>query len=123
MEAAVYTRETVLHVSVLAPFYTLCGLDKIALNLESDKRIEFDPILYISPQEIYEKWFPLIRSKIATTYEGYQFTPYSILKERVSTLSVSGAKIRKGQDASVFQALFTTEDVTNYKMVGDYLYE
>lgn len=116
-----YERKIYFHVSVLAPFYTIYGLDKI-LKKNTSGYDEFEPIVIISPLDIYELPFYTLRNEIETNYENYNFLSFSMLKKRPRALSVPLAKVKEGQDASIFQALFSPEDITNYKTKGDLLY-
>jgi hypothetical protein len=56
-------------------------------------------------------------------YADWEYVPYAILKERVPGLSVPGANNERFGDASVYQALFNSEDVFLNRIYGDYLYE
>lgn len=49
--------------------------------------------------------------------------PFYYLKKRVKALSVAGVSELEDSGASVFQALFTSEDITNYNFRGDINYE
>ena len=119
----IYSRKIVFHLSVIGPFYTIYGLDSIVIEDKIDQVLSFKPILYVSPCNIYESWFLLIRHQFEEVYPMHRFLPYSLLKERVKSLSVAGANVKNDQDASIFQALFTSEDVTNYKIKGNDFYE
>jgi hypothetical protein len=115
-----YTRQIQLHLSLLAPFYTIVGWDLVYLN---QVQRWLDPLVYISPTSIYEKWFPLIRNQVKEAYPKYVFLPHYRWAGRVSHLSVPGAEECYDPDASVFQALFMPRNVGNYHMIGDDLYE
>lgn len=118
-----YTRELNFHLSLIGNFYTIYGLDKVQLNSGTTESISFDPILYYSPHSIYAKYFDSVRNKILENYADYKFIPFKILSRRPEFLQVSGAKVKNGQNASIFQALFTFEDVTNYVARGDVWYD
>jgi len=117
-EIMTYEREIHFHVSVLAPYYTIYGLDKVSLTIKNQGRCTFQPLLYVSPINIYEKWFGTLREKIEAQYKGFEFLEHMFLKKRVKSLSVINAKIKDAQDASVFQAFFAPDDITNYQTVG-----
>lgn len=119
-ESLTYTKEVQVHISLLAPFYTLFGLDKVTINA-TDK--EFDPILCPSPQGIYEPWFPLLRNKVESKYSGYKFLPYSFTKQRIKELYIAGADTLEGEFGSVFQAFFTSFNLPNFQVEGDIYYE
>jgi hypothetical protein len=119
----IYTREIHFHLSVIAPFYTVYGLDKVESSAGKYESELYEPIVYFSPSDIYEKWFPLIRNKIEHVYSNYQLMPFELLKIRVPSITVSGAKRQFGEDTSVFQALFVHGDITSYKFKADVSYE
>jgi len=123
MGAASYTRKLRFNLSMLAPAYTVYGIDSITLNTSYNHRLNFEPILFISPLDVYEEWFALIRKQIEQTYQSAQYVPFSLFKLRVPSLSVGGAIVQHGEDPSVFQALFSGEDITSYRYVGNILYE
>ena len=119
----VYRRELVFHLSLLSPYFTIYGLDKVNVNSGTEMMKEFEPLLYLSPIDIYEPYFKLVRTQIEKMYLDYKYISHGILTKRVNALYVPGSKIKNGQYSSVFQALFIPEDVTNYKSFGDMWYE
>jgi len=119
---ATFTREIVIHLSVLAPYYTVYGMDKVSLAIDGEEMI-FDPIVYVSPYAFYSAIFPVVRDEVEKQYEGVKLIPFGLLSKRVSEVYVSGSKGSADRNASVFQALFTPEDVTSFKLIGDIYYE
>lgn len=118
-----FKRTIVFHISVIAPYFTIYGLDNISIAHNNMLPIEFDPILYASPIDIYEESFKLIQKKIEDQYDGYRFISQNTLGKRITSLEVAGANVNEGQSSSIFQALFTFDNVTNYKWIGDPWYE
>jgi hypothetical protein len=119
-QTTTYTRSIQIHLSILGPFFCVFGLDTVKLN---QVERELDPLIYVSPFSIYEPWFNSIRNVVKVNYSGYKFLPFGTLQQRVPGLSVPDAVNYFDQDASVFQGLFTLENVTNYLTIGDEYYE
>ncbi|WP_158280869.1 hypothetical protein [Pararcticibacter amylolyticus] len=117
-----FTREIRVYVSVLAPVYTILGYDNIIIETNLTKPVKFGPVIYISPLDIYEPWFSIIRKNIEACYQDYSFISYSLLSKRIPYLSVPGSH-NPDSDSSIFQALFSNEDISSYNFVGDILYE
>lgn len=122
IEKVIYRREIRFHVSVLASYYTIYGLDTISVKNHNDIFAEFEPLLFISPLDIYEKWFYTLQNKIETSYKDYRFLNFSTLQKRPKALSIPAANVKDGQDASVFNAFFSPEDITNHKIMGEMHY-
>ena len=122
IEKVIYRREIRFHISVLASYYTIYGLDKISVKNIDGIFVEFEPLLFISPLDIYKPWFSTLQDKIETSYKDYKFLNFSILQNRPKALSIPAANVKDGQDASIFNAFFSSEDITNYKTMGDTYY-
>lgn len=119
-----YQKEIRLHASVLSPFYTVYGLDTIRIYDTYDNILmDTQPILSVSPIDDYKDSLPLVRDIVKKIYPELSYVPFYYLKKRVKALSVAGVSVLEGSGASVFQALFTSEDITNYKLRGDVNYE
>lgn len=119
-----YQKEIRLHISVLSPFYTVYGLDTIRIyDADDNALMETQPILTVSPMDDYKCSIQLVRAIMKNIYEEYSYVPFYFLKKRVKALSVAGVSLLEGNGASVFQALFTNEDIANYKFRGDINYE
>ena len=123
MGDASYKRQLNFHDSLLSPLYTVYGMDSIAVNSMDELQVTFDPVVFISPLDIYEKWIKIIRRGIEAEFPNCKFVPFSILSYKVPAVSVSGALVRNGDHPSVFQALFHGHDITTYRYFGDILYE
>ncbi len=123
MGEAVYKRQVYFHLSLLDPLYTVYGIDTISVKSGNERSIHFDPVVIISPLDIYEKWFQVIRQEIEREYPNAAFVPFSIFSLKVRSVNVPGALVRYAEDPTVFQALFHGVDITNYKYLGDIRYE
>lgn len=120
----IYQREIRLHISVLGLFYTIYGLDTIRIyDADNNMLMETQPILSVSPIDDYKDSIPMVRNIIKDTHAEFSYVPFHYLKKRVKALSVAGVTVLEGNGASIFQALFTNEDITNYKLRGDINYE
>lgn len=119
-QTVTYARGIQLHLSLIGPFFTVLGSDLVFLN---QVQRYLDPLIYISPLGIYQKWFPLLRTLVGEIYPEYVFLPHFQWEARVTGLSVMGAVNYYNQEASVFQALFMPDNVGNYQRIGDDLYE
>lgn len=119
-----HIKQIKLHVSVLGPFYTVYGLDIIQIGDTIDNVImETEPILSVSPIEVYEDIIPIIQNIIMKSYPSFKYVSFYYLRKRIKALSVAGAEIIDNADASIFQALFTNENLTKYRLKGDVYYE
>lgn len=118
----IYFQEICFHVSVLGPYYFVYGKDSIAV-VNNGTQVNFEPIIFIAPIKHYEFWFEYIRKKIQDEFTEYHFIPYSLLAERVKSLSVGDVAGQPKCDASIFQAIFNNEDITRYKYDGNLLYK
>lgn len=119
-----YQKEIRLHVSVLGLFYTVYGLDTIRIyDAYNNVLMETQPILTVSPIDDYKELIPLVRDMVKNMYAELSYVPFYYLKKPVKALSVAGVSVLEGSSASVFQALFTSEDIANYKFRGDINYE
>jgi hypothetical protein len=118
-----YFREIYLNLSVIGPYYHIYGSDRVSINNPGHQLFFSQPILTISPIDIYEPLLPMLRKKIEDNFSDYKFVPFYLLIKRPKSLSVAGANVGDGQDASIFQALFTSENITSYQYRGDVSYE
>lgn len=57
------------------------------------------------------------------SYPSFKYVSFYYLRKRIKALSVAGAEIIDNADASIFQALFTNENLTKYRLKGDVYYE
>lgn len=119
----VYRRRFKVYLSLIGNFYTMFGRDEIHVEAKDQPEgdndlIFFDPVLYPAPYDIYEQWFFLIRDTIAAAYPGYEFVPYRTLRYRLTDIS-TGYNGSEGAAPSLFQAMFSTEDINPYRTRED----
>lgn len=124
MVRVTYRREFFVYLSLIGRFYTMYGLDevsitddKVADDIDSSE-ILFKPVLYPHPYSVYKKWFLLFHQAMKDTYPDYEFVPYETLKHRPKGLS-TGDVNAEGVGPSIFQALFSFEDINQYRMKMD----
>ncbi len=115
----VYKRRFKVYLSLIGKFYTMFGQDEVFIEaIEQPKAyadfVSFEPVLYPMPFDIYEPWFYLIRDTMAGAYPGYEFVPYHMLRYRLKDIS-TGYNGAEGAAQSLFQALFSTEDINPYR--------
>ena len=120
----VYKRKFRVFLSLIGNFYTMFGQDEVSVETGDPtggdaETVAFQPVLYPTPYAIYEKWFPLVKETLVKAYPGYEFVPYHTLRHRLKDVS-TGFMGAEGTPQSVFQALFSTEDITPYLTVIDH---
>lgn len=120
----VYKRKFRVFLSLIGNFYTMFGQDEVHIetdNLADGKAeiIAFQPVLYPTPYDVYEKWFPFIKETLLKEYPGYEFVPYRRLRHRLKDVS-TGLMGTEGTPQSLFQALFSPEDINIYLTVVDH---
>ena len=114
-ETLTYERELRIHVCAIAPFYTVLGFDSVTIN---QVRTALDPLIFVSPISIYEKWFSSIRILVSEHFPKFRLIPFDLLQEQVPGLS-----LHETNGDCVFQALFTPENVSRCKTIGNPFYE
>lgn len=110
-----YERELHFHVSIVAPYFCIYGVDKVYL---STVERSLNPVIFVSPMSIYEHLFAQVASWIASEMTGYVFLPFSVLEQRIPELELCNAPTHFF-GTSVFQAFFTPEDIPDYENIGD----
>jgi len=119
---ATYMRKVCISLSVLTNLYTICGLDEIVLSTGQRKGLTFPPIVYISPTEGFERWFPILRAKIETGYPSYRFLSFNRSRMVIEGLSI-GRRGPYSGDASIYDAIFGNEYIKVDHVLGDIFYE
>ncbi len=115
----VYRRKFRVFLSLLGNFYAMFGQDEILVEAgenagANNRAVIFEPVLYPTPLDVYEKWFFLFRDAMAEAYPGYEFVPYHTLRYRLKDVS-TGVLGPEGSAQSLFQALFSGEDINAYR--------
>jgi hypothetical protein len=118
----VLTRELYVRLSVLGPYYTIYGIDSEYLRA-TDPGHASNLVVHVSPRGFYEPFFLPIRNLLEQTYGGSKFIPYYLLSTVVPLLCISGGSYGANNNAKIFQALFSSRDITNSKVEGDIYYE
>ncbi|MCR8562017.1 hypothetical protein KXD93_30465 [Mucilaginibacter sp. BJC16-A38] len=121
-ERVSFTREFYCQFSMLANYFCLYGKDTIVLN-DDGYSLYFDPIITISPKNLYEDFYSTSRSIVKEAFPNYTFLPYLFLQKRIAGLKIFTTFLKENQYTSVYQALFTPENITDYKLIGDILYK
>jgi hypothetical protein len=111
----VYRRTFRVFLSLIGNFYAMFGQDEVLVEAgenagANNTAVAFDPVLYPTPLDIYEKWFFLFQDAMAEAYPGYEFVPYRTLRYRLKDIS-TGLQGAEGRAQSLFQALFSAEDI------------
>lgn len=98
----IISKELHVALSIIGPFYTIYGMDKIALK-ESDRYYRQTNRTIISPQATYAHDFTVLRENVEKTFEGYRFVPHFIHQ-----MFIEGLRVRYQDDAQnrVYHALF-----------------
>jgi hypothetical protein len=120
----IYRRTFRVFLSLLGNFYAMFGQDEVLVEAgehsgANSAAVAFDPVLYPTPLDIYEKWFYLFRDAMAEAYPGYEFVPYRTLRCRLKDIS-TGLQGVEGSAQSLFQALFSAEDINRYRIQIDF---
>lgn len=124
IENFTYYQYMMVHLSVVGNYFTLYGIEFISVNTDYENclKIEFEPVVFISPQGVYKKWFNILSSIININYPEYVFLPYYILEHRVKNINTSVYnKTEYGH--SLYELLFNLNDITNFKKYGDIMYD
>lgn len=119
----VYRRTFRVFLSLIGNFYAMFGQDEVLVEAgehsgANSSAVAFDPVLYPTPLDIYEKWFFLFRESMAGAYPGYEFVPYCTLRSRLKDVS-TGILGADGRVQTLFQALFSGEDINPYRIQID----
>jgi len=122
IENVTFTQELFCHFSLLADFFCIYGKDSIQL-IDKGLKSDFDPIITISPKNIYEEYFSKLLLMIKKTMPHYRFLAFVFLKQRIVGLRIFSTFLKDNQYSSVYQALFTPENLTDYKKRGNILFE
>jgi hypothetical protein len=120
----VYKRKFRVFLSLIGNFYTMFGQDEVSIEDDNqpgldNQSVTFQPVLYPAPYGIYRPWFSLIKETLTEAYPGYEFVPYHTLRYRPKDVS-TGYSGAEGTPQSLFQALFSPEDINPYLTVTDH---
>jgi len=118
IENITLTQELYIHFSFLAECFCIYGKDNVAL-IDNGLKSEFDPIITISPKNVYEYYFSELLLMIRRIRPNNHFLPYLLLKQRIVGLRIFSTFLKENQFSSIYQALFRSENLTDYKKTGD----
>ena len=111
-------------VSLIGPFYCVCGIDETFIKDERDER----PISYhainvvtVSPYKEFEAGFNTIENHIKKEFSGYRFIPFETCMRYLQNLETRHSM---GQEGTVYNALFNHlfNFYTHYHSRGDRSY-
>lgn len=124
MGRATYKREFMVYQSLIGSFYTMFGLDTVSVtddkidDLDSSE-IWFEPVLCPYPYSVYRKWFFWFHQAMKEVYPDYEFVPHRTLTHRLKEISTGVVNAEEGVRPSIFQALFSSEDINQYRIMRD----
>ena len=81
-----YTQKLVCHISFLGDFFCIYGRDDVQI-LQKEKQLIFDPVLTISPIDIYNDCYVYLRQKIKDSFPNYRLVPYHLIRKRINELN------------------------------------
>ncbi len=122
IENITHTLKLYCHLSYLGPFFCIYGKEEIFVE-KTINITRFDPLLIVSPEDIVENYFSSLRNRIEEEYPEIRFLPFFWLNKRVKCLRIVTSDLKEYQCSSIFQALFTRENITDYKILGNELYK
>ncbi len=116
----IYFKTIEFNFSFLGPFFTVYGKESIGLRVEKRVSFTLEPVLVVSPVGFYEPWFRLVLDRMTREYNA-SFVPFKLLRLRVPSLYVLNAD-NQAEGATIYQALFSSGGITNYKHLDERLY-
>lgn len=117
----IFEQRLYCHLSFLGNYFCMYGLDFVQVNVNSNK-IQFEPVLTISPINNYEEYFKKIRAIIEVAFPTYRFLGYFYLRMSIDGLKIFSNLLKGNQFSNVFQALFIPKNIINYIRYGDMRY-
>lgn len=122
IDGFIYEEQLNCHISFLGNYFCLYGKDNIEVNSNNTK-IQFDPVITISPINNYEKYFKELRNIVEQVFPTYEFLNHGRLAMNVNGLKIFENLLKRNQFSTVFQALFLPENITDYRTYGDIFYK
>ncbi|MBS1744619.1 MAG: hypothetical protein JST21_00470 [Bacteroidetes bacterium] len=111
----VRTKELHFFVSLLGNFYTIIGLDKSEITINS-KYVSVTNFLVVSPEIEYKEGFIYLNKRIEEQFEKYRFVPYFIYKQKINGLTME----YRQHGCTIFNALFNNYiEITGITIIGD----
>jgi len=118
----VYEQRLYCHLSFLGKYFCLYGLDYIQVH-NNENRIQFQPVLTISPCNNYQEYLKKIRILTEEGFPTYRFLSFLYLRIQVDGLRIFSNLLKGNQFSNVFQALFIPKNITDYVRYGDMHYK
>ncbi len=116
-----HVRDLHIYISLIAPFYTIFGMDTISFDAE-ETGVPFssNPILTISPTANFEPYFSKMHLFVKNSYSDYKFIPSKILDLKIPGLSIAPDGNTVYHNCTLFQALFSHHtDISVLKCRGN----
>ena len=111
------TKELHFFVSLVAPFYTIIGIDNNILEI-GDRKYRSTNYLVVSPENEYADTFRLLCDKIEKRFSGFRYVPFEICKQTIEGLDVPYSDENLNR---IFNALFNNHiDFAVMTMGNDY---
>jgi hypothetical protein len=112
----VRSREVHVYVSVLGPFYTVMGKDKVEIDLEEEKVVATNYVV-ASPKFIFREAFELAMKEVQRHFKGYRFVPFACHSSTIDAIQVPYNMEMKG--CHVFNGLFNDDVDFSARIIGD----
>ncbi len=105
--AATYTyiKELFFAVSMLGPFYTILGQDRVEMQV-GDRQVKRTLFLQVSPEGEYAENFKLIQLLLEQRYPGHRLVPFALAAQNIEGLMV---RYMGERTEAIFQALFNNQ--------------
>ena len=126
-----FVRSKKLHfyISVLGPFFSICGIDSSSVVLPENfddgvKPVEFDAahVVTVSPVFEYGATFNLLEAKLRASFPGYLFVPYQVGMSTIKNISLKADWEEQNIMDTVYEGLFGQIAVHDLPSRGDQAY-
>ena len=123
-DAVVRVKKISFAVSLIGPFFSICGIDETFIKESGETWSGYHAInvVTVSPYKEFEHDFNYIREQIETCFPNHKFVPFTICQSYIKDIHVLGHTY--GEECSVYSALFNCFIDRYYgrKNRGDTLY-
>ena len=119
-----YTKRIAFAVSLLGPFFSICGIDETTIKHEDDDFQRYYPAINVvtaSPYKEFENDFNGIKYSMQKYFPDYKFIPFYICMMHLDGVQTPDSI---GQEETVYNALFnhSFNYYTHHKSRGDNYY-
>ncbi|MCO5945979.1 hypothetical protein [Mucilaginibacter flavidus] len=93
-------------VSLLGPYYSICGIDQTTIKLlddEATRYYEAINVVTVSPYREFEADFIFIEQQITKKFKGYKIVPFDICMDFIKDVETLYSM---GQEGNIYSALF-----------------